>query len=95
MSLIKVVRFSMRDRRQIDVERQSIAVQQHKDTRARNNDRNFIIFDALLEQVPEMGVEGLIATIDDRVKLLKALRLNIQKNKLMLKKAHDIIRHRS
>jgi hypothetical protein len=76
----------MKDRRQIELERRSIAVQQQANTFASNNERDSIVLDPLLDQVPEMGVEGLVATIDDRAKLLKALRLSIQKNKLMLKK---------
>jgi hypothetical protein len=76
----------MKDRRQIELERRSIAVQQQANTFTSNIETDSIVLDPLLDQVPEMGVEGLVATIDDRAKLLKALRLSIQKNKLMLKK---------
>jgi hypothetical protein len=79
----------MQDRRQIEVERQSIALQQQSDVlKNNNNKKNLIFLDPLLDQTPEMGVEGLIATIDDRAKLLEALRRNIQKNK------HRITNHR-
>jgi hypothetical protein len=77
----------MKDRRHIEAERQSIAVQQHNNPLANNNNnKDAVILDPLLDQIPEMGVEGLVATIDDQAKLWEALRMNIQKNRLMLTK---------
>jgi hypothetical protein len=72
--------FSMQDRRQIEVKRQSVALQ-HQGNALKNNNKNFVILDSLWDQTPEMGLEGWVATITDQTKLLKALRINIQKNK--------------
>jgi hypothetical protein len=70
----------MLNRRQVITPKQIEALQRQCNV-LQNKNKNFNTSSPNWDQTPEMGLEALVATIDDRAKLLRALRKNILRNK--------------